>query len=131
MSFLTKFAGFILSSEGYKVDTTIVGDFLTPTNRTDHHSFIGLVNQLSSSTPHVASLLAPLRPLLSTMTDFVWSPDLQEQFYLAPVLSYLDPQKSTHLCTDASCQGLGFVLQQQSGDTCPAWFRQGHISCMM
>ena len=123
-----KFAGFILSGEGYRVDSSIVEALLkfpTPTNRTDLRAFIGLVNQLSSSTPYVASHLAPLRPLLSTKNDFVWSSDLQEKFDLAkgslaeaPVLSYFDPTKPTRLCTDASRQGLGFVLQQQSGS---AW----------
>ncbi len=34
----------------------------------------------------------------------------------APSLSYFDPSKPTQLCTDASRQGLGFVLQQKSGD---------------
>ena len=34
----------------------------------------------------------------------------------APTLSFFDPNKPTRLCTDASRQGLGFVLQQSSGD---------------
>ena len=33
-------------------------------------AFFGLVNQLSSSTSEIASLLTPLRPLLSTKNDF-------------------------------------------------------------
>ena len=36
----------------------------------------------------------------------------------APILSYFDLNKPTRLCTDASRQGLRFVLQQKNGD---AW----------
>ena len=35
----------------------------------------------------------------------------------APILSYFDQDKETHLCTDASRQGLSFVLQQKTGNT--------------
>ncbi len=34
----------------------------------------------------------------------------------APTLHFFDPHKPTQLCTDASRQGLGFVLQQKHGD---------------
>ena len=65
------FAGFRLSAQGYQVDHSItdaISKFPKPSNRTDLRSFFGLVNQLSSSTSDVASLLTPLRPLLSTKT---------------------------------------------------------------
>lgn len=48
-----KFAGFILSSEGYRIDDSIteaISRFPTPTSRTDLRSFFGLANQLSAST---------------------------------------------------------------------------------
>ena len=69
------FAGFLLSADGYQIDPSIteaISKYL-PTSRTELRSFIGLVNQLSSSTNAVATLLAPLRPLLSTKNEFVWS----------------------------------------------------------
>ena len=91
--------------------------------QTELRSFFGLVNQLSASTSTISSLLAPLRPLLSTKNDFLWSPTHSQAFqaakeYLtvAPVLSFFDIDKPTRLCTDASCHGLGFVLQQQNPD---------------
>jgi len=121
------FAGFTLSAEGYQVDhsiTNAITEFPTPTNRTDLWSFFGLVNQLSSSTNTIASLLTPIRPLLSTKNDFLWLPDHQQAFTaiksaltIAPVLSYLDISKPTRLCTDASRHGLGIILQQNTAGT--------------
>ena len=123
------FAGFRLSSDGYQIDLSIVQaitNFPTPANRTDLCSFVGLVNQLSSTTATTATLLSPLRPLLQTKNEFVWSDDFEvafkavkESLTSAPTLSYFDPTKPTRLCTDASRQGLGFILQQQHGDTWP------------
>ena len=121
------FAGFHLSQDGYHIDDSIItaiSKFPTPVNRTDLRSFIGLVNQLLSSTPTLVGLLAPLRPLLSTKNDFLWSTSLTDAFESvkqsltsAPTLSYFDPNSLTRLCTDASRQGLGFVLQQKREDT--------------
>ena len=61
------FAGFQLSSSGYKVDpsiTEVISDYPTPTTQSDLRSFVGLVNQLSTSTYTLVTI--PLRPLLST-----------------------------------------------------------------
>ena len=121
------FAGFIVSEQGYRVDRSItdaISSFPTPANRTDLRAFFGLANQLSASTATIANLLAPMRPLLSTKNEFAWSPDLDHAFTTAkqaltsaPTVSFFDLEKPTRLCTDASRQGLGFVLQQKNGDT--------------
>ena len=120
------FAGFILSADGYKVDSSItdaISRFPTPSNRTNLRSFFGLVNQLSASTSAVAGLLAPLCPLLSTKNEFVWAPEHNQTFdnakkslMTAPTLAFVDASKPTRLCTDASRQGLGFILQQKVED---------------
>ena len=120
------FAGFQLSSHGYKVDpsiTEVISKYPTPTTRSDLRSFMGLVNQLSTSTHTLASLLTPLRPLLSTKNEFLWSSHHQEAFTniktsltTSPLLSFFDMTKPTRLSTDASRQGLGFILQQKTGD---------------
>ena len=120
------FAGFILSGDGYQIDKSITGaisEFPTPSTRTDLRSFVGLVNQLSASTDSLATLLAPLHPLLSTKNDFIWSAEhdqafstVKESLTTAPTLSFFDASKPTRLCTDASRQGLGFVLQQKTGN---------------
>ena len=103
------FAGFVLSGEGYKVDTSIteaISKFPTPSNRTDLRSFIGLANQLSASTNAVAGLLTPLRPLLSTKNDFTWATehdqafdDAKKSLTVAPTLAFFDTNKPTCLCT--------------------------------
>ena len=120
------FAGFKLSSSGYQIHQSIanvISNFPTPTNRRDLCSFFGLANQLSASTNTISSLLTPLRPLLSTKNDFIWSPTHDQAFLaakehltVAPILSFFDINKPTRLCTDASCHGLGFILQQQNPD---------------
>ena len=120
------FAGFILSADGYQVDHTItdaISLFPTPTNRTDLRSFFGLANQLSACTNSIATSLAPLRPLLSTKNDFLWSPvhdkaiaAAKDTLTVAPIVSFFDLVKLTRLCTDASRNGLGFILQQKSVD---------------
>ena len=101
------FAGFQLSQDGYNIDTAItdaIAKFPTPANRTDLRAFFGLANQLAASTDTLASLLGPLRPLLSTKNEFVWSPSHDQAFQTArqsltsaPTLFFLTPQ-SLHIC---------------------------------
>ena len=118
------FAGFHISAEGYQIDPSItqaIAKFPPPSNRTDLRSFVGLVNQLSSSTSALATLMAPLRPLLCTKNEFIWSEEFEQTFNnikktltVAPTLNYFNYTKQTRLCTDASRQGLGFILQQRN-----------------
>ena len=68
-------------------------------------------------------MLSPLRSLLSTKNDFLWSPTHDQAFQaakehltIAPILSFFDTDKPTRLCTNASRHGLGFILQQQNPD---------------
>jgi len=83
---------------------------------------VGLVNQLTSGTNTVAEL-APLRPLLSTKKEFLWTTEHDQALAkvkgcltTAPVLAFFDVAKPTRICTDASRQGLGFVMQQQTAE---------------
>ena len=128
----TTFAGFLLyeegSEEGYQIDPSITSAISNYPDRTELRSFVGLINQLSSSTNLVASLLAPFRPLLSTKNEFVWMPSHDAAFLEAkkslttqPALSFFDLTKPTReptrLSTDASRQGLRYILQQQHGES--------------
>jgi hypothetical protein len=64
---------FILSRQSYKFDSSITEAISRFSSPSDLHSFFGLVNQLTVSTDTVAPLLAPLRPLLGTKTNFLWA----------------------------------------------------------
>ena len=95
--------------------TKAISQFPKPTNRTEQRSFVGLVNQLSFGINTVATTLTPLRPLLSTKNDFLWNDNHDKAFAAAkdalstaPIISFFDANRPTHLCTDASQQGLGF-----------------------
>ena len=116
-----KFTGFHLTPEGYQIDSSItaaIKQFPTPTTRTELHSCIGLVNQLTSGTNTIA---APLRPLLSTKKEFTWTAEHDQALVkakncliTAPALAVFNMAKPTRVCTDASRQGLGFVMQQRT-----------------
>ena len=120
------FAGFTLSKEGYQVDSSIteaISNFPTPANGTKLRSFVGLANQLSANTDSIATLLSPLRPVLSMKNEFTWTSNHNQVFSRAkvaittsPVLVFFDYNKATWLSTDASRQGIGFVLQQGETD---------------
>ena len=98
------FAGFHLSSEGYQIDSSItaaITQFPTPSTRSELCSFVGLVNQLTSGTNTVAEL-APLRPLLSTKKEFLWTTEHDQALAkvkgcltTAPVLAFFDVTKPT------------------------------------
>jgi len=70
------FAGFKLSSEGYRVDLSItaISSFPAPSSLSDLHSFFGLVNQLSSSTDIVSTTA-----LSGSAVESVWLQDLRQQ----------------------------------------------------
>ena len=117
---LVNFAGYNLSRDGYKVDSSIleaIRDFPQPTNVTDLRSFFGLVNQLSSNTDQIALYLQPLRLLWSVKNEFLRGSEHTKAFELAkealsavPTLAFYDLKKPTRIMTDASSKSLGFVL---------------------
>lgn len=122
-----KFAGHILSKNGYSLDPDLcraIAQFPKPTNISDLRSFFGLANQLSSFSKNVAEALQPLRSLLSTNNAFMWTENHNIAFTEArnilsseSMLAYYDPQKPTILATDASrLNGLGLLLTQEQQD---------------
>ena len=123
------FTGFKLTPEGYSINSDITAAISTfPTPGTDLRSFFGLTNQLASSISQISNILAPLKPLLSTRNDFVWTEVHDSAFQnarraltTAPTLTYFDLGKETCLHTDASRMGIGFVLRQQAKHSNEEW----------
>ena len=97
------FAGLRLTAEGYLINSTItevITKFPSPATRTDIRSFFGLANKLASSTDRMAELLEPLRPLLSTKYEFVWSATHEEA--LVKVKEHLAKAPTQHSLTGKS-----------------------------
>lgn len=120
------FCGYTISTEGISADANKVNairEFPTPANLTDLRSFMGLVNQLTEFTPHIAAMAQPLRPLMSPKRSFTWTPDhdkafksVKEALSAPPVLAPFDPALPVILQTDASrLYGIGYALLQDHG----------------
>ena len=119
-----KFAGYVLSAKGTEADPSkvkAIAEFATPTNITELRSFMGMVNQLASFSPHISATATPLRDLLKTRNNFLWLPEHDKAFAEmkklltnSPVLAQFDPSRETRVETDASkLRGLGFSLLQK------------------
>ena len=85
---------------------------------------MGLINQLGDFTTEVSTTADPLRELLKTNNEFLWTETHTTAFQAtkkalvtAPTLAHYDPSKPTALHTDASRhKGLGYALLQKHAD---------------
>ena len=117
------FLGHVIGAQGISPDpqkTEAVLKMAQPTTATDLRRFMGMVNQLSKFTPHIAELSKPLRELLSSRRSWVWGPSqydafskVKKELTTPKVLALYDLEKATKICADASAYGLGAVLLQQ------------------
>ena len=121
------FCGYTVSADGWTLDackTTAIRDFPVPQNRTDLHSFFGLVNQCSAFLESLSELCLPLRPLLKTSMEFTWDSSHTAAFNAVkaalispPILAHFELGRPLRLETDASVlHGLGYALWQQQRD---------------
>lgn len=121
------FCGYIVGTQGVKVDPAkirAISDFPAPKNLTELRSFFGMINQLSHFSRDISSKAEPLRPLLSSKNEFVWTADHDKAFdevkvalSISPTLVHFDVSKETRLSTDAArSRGLGFSLEQKHGE---------------
>ena len=117
-----EFAGHIISAQGVtpnhdKFDAIL--KFPTPTCVRDIQSFLGMANQLAIGLPDLSHAAKDLRLLLKKDIAFVWT-EAQEASFKAikniltssRVVSPYQIGKPTKLLTDASRNGLGYVLVQ-------------------
>ena len=123
-----EFCGYSISQEGYTTDrrkVIAIADFPEPKNITDLRSFLGLVDQPGSFSPHIAITATPFRDLLRPRNEWCWSTHHSEAFKSVklslaspPILAHFDASLSSKLETDVSCTGgFGFVLRQRNGET--------------
>ncbi|XP_065199339.1 uncharacterized protein K02A2.6-like isoform X1 [Sycon ciliatum] len=117
-----KYLGFIVSSKGLHADPSKVSAIAKapqPTNSSELHSFLGLVNFYGRFIPNASQLLYPLNRLLQKGTEWNWTPECQHAFIQCKeilassnVLAHYDPKKPLILECDASPTGIGACLLQ-------------------
>lgn len=101
----------------------MVQEFPIPKNIGYIRIFLGMVNQLSKFSPHIAEATRPLGELHRKDRAWVWEEAQREAFNdvrtiltTAQILALFDPTQETVVSTDASCYGLGAVLLQRQPD---------------
>jgi hypothetical protein len=122
----TDFLGFIISTEGVKMDpkkVQTVQEWPKPKTVKDVQSFLGFANYYRRFIKHYSRISAPLTEVTKKEKGFHWSKEQEDSFQrlkaiflTAPVLAMYDPRKPTRAETDASDYALGAVLTQQSED---------------
>ena len=121
-----KFLGQMVDQSGVKPDpdkVQAIADMQRPSDVSELRRFLGLVNQQSKFSPHLADKTKPLRELLSTKNQWTWGPS-QEDAFLALKKSLTSSEVLAQYCVDcetvvsadASSYGLGAVLRQVQPD---------------
>jgi len=94
-----------------------------PSNISQLHSLLGLINYYSKFLPNLANTLAPLYSLLQKSKRWSWGPPQKTAFVEAKrqltsqkLLVHFDPSKELVLSCDASPYGIGPVLSNQMPD---------------
>ena len=116
-----KFLGHVISSNGIEVDpdkVKAIADLPPPTNVQEVRAFLGMVNQLSKFSDHLADKTKSIRELLLKGNQWTWGNAQQKAFeqiktdlMRAPVLALYDTNKETKVAADAS----SYVLYRRKG----------------
>jgi hypothetical protein len=117
------FLGFIVSSEGIKVDpkkTDVVARWPVPLSINHLRSFLGLSNYFRKFVQGYSTLVAPLTELTKEDKPWAWTPACQQAFdgvkaalTNPPVLAMPRYDQPFEVICDASGVGIGAVLLQE------------------
>ena len=121
-----EFAGHTIDADGvrpHEDKVAAIREFPRPHDVPSLRSFMGMCNQLMSFLPDLSHAMKEMRELLKKSVSWNWTPAMEEEFlYLKNILSgpllvkHYDPRLPSTLITDASDEGLGFVLTQRQAD---------------
>jgi len=118
-----KYLGHVLPGAGIAVDpakTEVITKWPTPNTPRRVKYFLGVANYYRKFIPAYSQLSASLRQLISKNKHFHWGPeqeksvqDLKSALISHPILQYPDSNREFYLDTDASMNGLSYVLGQR------------------
>jgi hypothetical protein len=118
------FLGHIISEGGISVDPSKVKDVLswnTPQNVADIRSFLGLAGYYRRFIEGFSKISKPMTELLAKGNTFEWTPrhetsfqELKKRLTTTLILTMPDMERPFSIYCDASGQGLGCVLMQDS-----------------
>ena len=120
------YSGFIVSSDGCFPDpakVVVLKQFKEPEDVHDLRVFLGLTQQISSSMPDLSHATKRLRELLKKDVQWQWLQEHRDDFIAVKELMSdtsnlvaFSGTRKTCLITDASKQGIGWILLQQTED---------------
>ena len=115
------FLGHVISAEGImdpqKIEAIV--NWKSPTNVSEVHSFLGLTGYYRKFVEGFSKIATPLTNLLKKDQRFEWSDtcqhsfeELRQRLTISPVLALPSGKDGYVVYSDASRQGLGYVLMQ-------------------
>ena len=117
-----KYINHILSAEGVQIDpskTDVISSWPRPKTPKQIRSFLGMTNYYKKFIDRYAQRSAPLRDLLSKEVPFEWGEaqeksfqDLKTALLSPPILRFPDSSRPYFLQTDASIDGISYILGQ-------------------
>ncbi|XP_057294539.1 uncharacterized protein K02A2.6-like [Hydractinia symbiolongicarpus] len=125
-----EFLGHKISKEGIQPLATKVEAFKKfpiPTNITELRRFMGMAQQISRFSADLAKTAEPLRDLLSSKNEWIWTVvhtnafnNCKELLSMQPILAHYDVKKKTKIRTDGSVtNGISVILYQYHNEWRP------------